>query len=113
MTGTERPSFTCPRCNRTSHHPEDAKYGYCGACHAFTGERTVPPGMAGTIVSHLGEVLPNLRPAVLADIGGAPAGDLREGAGILREYAREIGEVARICEEAAGPPPVPEPGTPS
>lgn len=29
--------FTCPRCRRTSHHPEDAKNGYCGNCHAFTG----------------------------------------------------------------------------
>lgn len=31
-------SITCPQCNRTSHHPEDVKYGYCGACHEFTGE---------------------------------------------------------------------------
>lgn len=31
-------SFTCPRCGRTSHHPDDARYGYCGACHDFTGE---------------------------------------------------------------------------
>lgn len=30
--------FTCPRCRRTSHHPEDLRQGYCGACHAFTGE---------------------------------------------------------------------------
>lgn len=31
------PSFTCPRCGRTSHHPADAAQGYCGACHAWTG----------------------------------------------------------------------------
>lgn len=30
--------FTCPRCQRTSHHPDDKRYGYCGACHAYTGE---------------------------------------------------------------------------
>jgi hypothetical protein len=30
--------FTCPRCHRTSHHPDDKRYGYCGACHAYTGE---------------------------------------------------------------------------
>ena len=30
-------SITCPRCRRTSYHPEDAAHGYCGACHAFTG----------------------------------------------------------------------------
>lgn len=30
-------TFTCPACGRTSHHPDDARYGYCGACHEFTG----------------------------------------------------------------------------
>ena len=30
-------AFTCPRCARTSHHPEDVAKGYCGSCHAFTG----------------------------------------------------------------------------
>jgi hypothetical protein len=30
-------SFTCPVCQRTSYHPEDEKWGYCGACHDFTG----------------------------------------------------------------------------
>lgn len=29
--------FTCPRCTRTSHHPDDKRYGYCGACHTYTG----------------------------------------------------------------------------
>lgn len=31
------PSFTCPRCSRTSYHPQDKRYGYCGACHDYTG----------------------------------------------------------------------------
>jgi hypothetical protein len=31
-------SFTCPKCGRTSHHPEDEAQGYCGHCHAFTRE---------------------------------------------------------------------------
>jgi plasmid maintenance system antidote protein VapI len=31
-------SFTCPRCGMTSAHPEDERQGYCGNCHAFTGE---------------------------------------------------------------------------
>jgi hypothetical protein len=35
-------AFTCPRCGRTSHHPEDEREGYCGACHHWTGERRVP-----------------------------------------------------------------------
>lgn len=29
--------FTCPECGRTSHHPKDEEYGYCGACGDFTG----------------------------------------------------------------------------
>lgn len=32
------PSFTCPACGMTSHHPADAANGYCGRCHAFTGD---------------------------------------------------------------------------
>lgn len=35
--------FTCPDCTRTSHHPEDERYRYCGACHKFfTGEVDEP-----------------------------------------------------------------------
>lgn len=29
-------TFTCPRCGRTSHNPNDAEQGYCGACHDWT-----------------------------------------------------------------------------
>jgi ribosomal protein L37E len=37
----EQPSITCPRCGRTSYHPEDIRWGYCGSCHSYTGgERT-------------------------------------------------------------------------
>lgn len=36
MNPAERPSITCPRCRRTSWHPEDVRQGYCGACHAYT-----------------------------------------------------------------------------
>lgn len=32
-----RPSFTCPRCGRTSWHPVDVAEGYCGRCHDWTG----------------------------------------------------------------------------
>lgn len=32
--------LTCPRCRRTSHHPDDKRYGYCANCHAYTGEPT-------------------------------------------------------------------------
>jgi hypothetical protein len=30
-------SYTCPVCWRTSYHPDDEKYSYCGNCHDFTG----------------------------------------------------------------------------
>ncbi|MFM9563269.1 MULTISPECIES: hypothetical protein [Streptomyces] len=30
--------FTCPACGRTSYHPADKQHGYCGACHAYTGD---------------------------------------------------------------------------
>jgi hypothetical protein len=30
-------SYTCPICSRTSYHPDDEKYSYCGNCHGFTG----------------------------------------------------------------------------
>lgn len=31
------PSITCPRCGRTSHHPEDVAQGWCAACRDYTG----------------------------------------------------------------------------
>lgn len=44
---TERPSITCPKCGRTSWHPKDVEYGWCGACQAFTTERpNLPPRVA-------------------------------------------------------------------
>lgn len=34
-------TFNCPRCGMISHSPRDVENGYCGACHAFTGNE--PP----------------------------------------------------------------------
>jgi hypothetical protein len=31
-------SYTCPRCGRTSHNPNDVRERYCGACHTFEGD---------------------------------------------------------------------------
>lgn len=31
-------AITCPRCDKTSYHPEDIRHGYCGYCHADTGK---------------------------------------------------------------------------
>ncbi len=33
--GGHAPS-TCPRCQRTSMHPEDLRQGWCAACNDFT-----------------------------------------------------------------------------
>jgi rubredoxin len=33
--------FVCPVCGVSSTHPKDAEYGFCGACHAYTGDQTV------------------------------------------------------------------------
>ncbi len=33
----ELTAFTCPRCGRTSWNPNDAREGYCGNCHDWTG----------------------------------------------------------------------------
>lgn len=38
VTAPGVPSFTCPVCGMTSYHPADIANGYCGNCHAFTGE---------------------------------------------------------------------------
>lgn len=29
-------AITCNRCDRTSHHPEDVRQGWCANCHEFT-----------------------------------------------------------------------------
>lgn len=30
--------FTCPKCRKVSHNPDDVREKYCGACHLFFGE---------------------------------------------------------------------------
>lgn len=45
-------TFTCPKCGRTSHHSKDVEFGYCGACHEFTGDEHHPhrvPGWEGSV----------------------------------------------------------------
>ena len=31
----ESPSVTCPQCRRTSHHPDDVRFGFCAVCKQF------------------------------------------------------------------------------
>jgi ribosomal protein S27AE len=39
LVAAVRPSIECPRCGRISHHPDDVREGYCGACHDWTTPR--------------------------------------------------------------------------
>ncbi len=39
-------SYTCPRCGRTSHDPNDVRERYCGNCHDWTQLGAVYPGTA-------------------------------------------------------------------
>jgi hypothetical protein len=41
-------SVTCPRCGRTSHHPDDAREGFCGACRDWTS----PPADVGRVTCY-------------------------------------------------------------
>lgn len=34
-------SYTCPRCKRTSHNPNDGTFKYCGFCHVFEDDAAV------------------------------------------------------------------------
>lgn len=39
---SNRPIFECPTCHSVSYNPYDIANRYCGRCHEFTGERTIP-----------------------------------------------------------------------
>lgn len=45
---SEPSSFTCPCCGAVSYHPDDVRHGWCGRCHAFTGDPLLgPPHLEG------------------------------------------------------------------
>ena len=50
-------SFSCPRCGRTSHNPNDAREGYCGACHAWTAPRVTAVAPADASVADVRKAL--------------------------------------------------------
>lgn len=53
-----QPSITCPRCSRTSYHPEDIKQGYCGFCHWWTSDSQLgQPGVIAQAESE-GAIMP-------------------------------------------------------
>ena len=35
MGSATQATITCPQCSRTSANPNDVRFRYCGACHAF------------------------------------------------------------------------------
>jgi hypothetical protein len=35
-------SFICPRCGKRSFNPHDVSARYCGACHRFVDDQTLP-----------------------------------------------------------------------
>lgn len=49
---TTQPSITCPRCQRTSHHPKDIEEGYCGNCHQFTSGQS---SLLGRLITAIDE----------------------------------------------------------
>jgi hypothetical protein len=54
-------TFECPRCGAVSHHPDDARFEWCGRCEDFTTRGPLPAGwrwwpfVGG---SHDGDVIP-------------------------------------------------------
>ena len=86
--------FTCPRCQRTSYHPQDLASGYCAACEEFTGVpatdndyavRTIcrkmitstwPSAPRGLVESGVDCILPTVRQALATNAFDMHASDL-------------------------------------
>lgn len=47
--------ITCPCCLLTSHHPDDAKHGYCGRCHWWTSDPELAPYHFALPCEHRGQ----------------------------------------------------------
>lgn len=60
-----------------------------------------PPGTVASIIIVLHQVVPMLRPAMLAEMPGVPAAGLRDVAVLLREISEEIDDVAGGVEAEA------------
>jgi hypothetical protein len=57
-------AFTCPRCGRTSHNPNDAAQNYCSNCRVFLDdEATVVKAMAEELSRKTANMELVLRPA--------------------------------------------------
>lgn len=51
-------TYTCPRCMKTSHNPNDARHRWCGACNRFESEVGPPPVF---LSSAIGEIMRRTR----------------------------------------------------
>lgn len=108
---TPQTGFTCPFCARTSSHPEDGKAGYCGACHAYTGDVRNPLVMPQPLILWLGSMTAQV--AVIQpceDPRRAILGALRK---VVDSLAAEVDEdqADAVLEQAADRPLVDEPPT--
>ena len=66
-------AFTCPRCARVSHSPEDERQGYCGACRDWTGrDLQVPCDVPAELVARHRDTA--LAAIAAAASGGRPFG---------------------------------------
>lgn len=102
-----RPSITCPRCTRTSHHPDDITNGYCGACCGFTsapaaaaasariGLAAIVAGFYYGLLRELAEQAPNARLAAVLQAG---ADDLAALAPVMVS-ATEAADTGPVLDE--------------
>jgi hypothetical protein len=49
MSEGEEPEFICPRCQRAGGNPKYREFGYCGACHAYTGAQATVDEQGGVL----------------------------------------------------------------
>lgn len=75
-----RDAFTCPCCGATSAHPADIAHGYCGRCHAFTGDPELGP-------AHLANFCPERKAKDLSDDKGDGSAAASHNAALADRHA--------------------------
>jgi hypothetical protein len=83
--------YTCQHCGMVSHNPNDAKYGYCGACHRWIDddyeERPPRPSSMSGMGYWMLETSGVLRPTVEAYLRGEDM--TAEQIAVMRAYLRQ------------------------
>ena len=90
---TARESFTCPCCGAPSCHPEDIAHGYCGRCHAFTGDPELGP-------RHLAEACPERE----TDGKPPPRGHVYVSTACFHEECGACRNTCKYCDAACSCP---------